>query len=654
MDADAGKGHSSRMLPDRSDLLAVLGISAVALSPMAMIPGGLFRFALPKLLVVVIGVGLAAWAAPAGRLPRLVSGLVAGGALVLVLSATVSAAPLAQVLGRWPRYEGLIGLPIYVGALWTGARLLGPSSSTRRLRSLESALSVTALAVGVIAAFEALGFRPLGGDAARPGSMLGNATDQGIVGMVILSVLLLPAHRCRRRLVILGALAAGLAIVLSGSRAALLGAVVALVLIGCSEITRGPGAARWRFRWARARTPLLAAALIAAASVTVPATRHRVLGEGWAGATVDGRLLLWSDTWRLSLQHLWTGVGPSGFVDAIAAGHSESWALRVGSTNPPDSPHAWPLQVLVAGGFPLLAICLALVTVLLVRIARAWRAAHQTPGPGSKQPDPLHSGDLAIGSIAAAAGYGVALLTQFTTPGTTPLAALLVGGLIAGPVSLAPLRRRPQPSRDAETTARPAVVVVTVFAGAWAVALCLGIAAELKLASAVGHAAAGETVAAESDFATAGRLRPWDRDVSLIAAQAYYPGTISGDPASAENAAHWSKSALEATPGSIEAGRIRGFSLGKIGNMKDGRRILDSIVRRAPLDTDVRLAAGVLAAQSGDTSAAKEDFLVAVHYNPGDPIGWQDLAILYRYLGRDTDAAAAQLTADRLTASMSK
>lgn len=39
MDAAAGKGHSSRMRPGRSDLLAVLGISAVALSPMAITPG---------------------------------------------------------------------------------------------------------------------------------------------------------------------------------------------------------------------------------------------------------------------------------------------------------------------------------------------------------------------------------------------------------------------------------------------------------------------------------------------------------------------------------------------------------------------------------------------------------------------------------------
>ena len=645
--------------PARLERWATVALWVLAVSPLALIPSGEFRFELPKMLVAVIGVGLAGWAVRAGRLPRAVAGLIAVGGLFLVVAALTSAAPMAQLLGRWPRYEGAIALPVYIGALWAGARMLGPSASAGRLRTLDSALSVTAIAVGVVGALESFGVRPLGGAAARPGSFLGNATEQGIVGMVIVAVLLLPARRGRRPLVVAGALAAAVAVVASGSRAALLGTVVALVAIGVSGVVRASRTTPWRTRLAGARVPALAVLGLAAVALAVPATRGRILGAGWAGATVEGRLLLWTDTWRLARQHLWTGLGPSGFVDAIAGGHSEAWALQVGSSDPPDSPHSWPLQALVAGGVPLLVLCLALVATVLVLAARAWRATHLAAGVRA---------DAVTGWSAAVLGYGVALLTHFTSPGTTPLVGLLVGGLIAGRVPLPAIARGKRPARGgsaargaraARATAASASsrlsgsqivpVAVTATCAVWAVALGLGVAAEVVLARAVTHAAAGDTVTSDAGFSTAAGLRPWDRDVPLIAALAYLPGTISGDQASAQRAARWSGRALAATPDSVEAGRVRGLALGTLGDVTGGRRILDGLVARAPFDTDVRLAAGVLAGQAGDPETALGNFLVAVKYQPGDPIGWQDLAIVYRYLGRAADADAAQARADRLT-----
>ena len=448
--------------PARLERWATVALWVLAVSPLALIPSGEFRFELPKMLVAVIGVGLAGWAVRAGRLPRAVAGLIAVGGLFLVVAALTSAAPMAQLLGRWPRYEGAIALPVYIGALWAGARMLGPSASAGRLRTLDSALSVTAIAVGVVGALESFGVRPLGGAAARPGSFLGNATEQGIVGMVIVAVLLLPAWRGRRPLVVAGALAAAVAVVASGSRAALLGTVVALVAIGVSGVVRASRTTPWRTRLAGARVPALAVLALTAVALAVPATRGRILGAGWAGATVEGRLLLWTDTWRLARQHLWTGLGPSGFVDAIAGGHSEAWALQVGSSDPPDSPHSWPLQALVAGGVPLLVLCLALVATVLVLAARAWRAAHLAAGVPTSRPelvpravtvpraDGLVRADAVTGWAAALLGYAVALLTHFTSPGTTPLVALLVGGLIAGPVSLPAIARGRQPARGVQ------------------------------------------------------------------------------------------------------------------------------------------------------------------------------------------------------------
>src|ERR1035437_9521666 len=60
--------------PPPVDRWATLALWVLAVSPLALIPSGEFRFELPKLLVAVIGVGLAGWAVRAGRLPRAVTG----------------------------------------------------------------------------------------------------------------------------------------------------------------------------------------------------------------------------------------------------------------------------------------------------------------------------------------------------------------------------------------------------------------------------------------------------------------------------------------------------------------------------------------------------------------------------------------------------
>jgi hypothetical protein len=91
-----------------------------------IVPGALNRFVFGKLAVVVIGAGAAALYAPAGRLRREVRVVVGLAAAVLVAAALVSDQPLAGVLGRAPRFEGVFVLAAYLAAAWAGARLLGP------------------------------------------------------------------------------------------------------------------------------------------------------------------------------------------------------------------------------------------------------------------------------------------------------------------------------------------------------------------------------------------------------------------------------------------------------------------------------------------------------------------------------------------------
>ncbi|WP_146906864.1 O-antigen ligase family protein [Cellulomonas aerilata] len=612
---------------------------ALALVPVAMVPGGLFRFAVAKLLVAVVAVGLAALARPAGRLPRPVGVVLGVGALVLVTSALSSAAPAAQLLGRWPRYEGLVALPVYVGALWAGARLLGPAAPVTRLRTLRTALAVVATVVGVVGAVEAGGGRPLGGDAARPGSLLGNATDLGLVGTVVLAVLLLPAWRERRPVVVLGAVAAATAVVASGSRAAALAALAAVVVLAASEVLRhrgAPGPRSWRLPPA-ALACLAAGAALAAALAAVPATRDRLLRLGdLSGGTVGGRRLLWADAGSLASDHPLLGVGPSGFVDAVAGRHSQAWALQVGSADPPDSPHAWPLQALLAGGMPLLVLAVVLAVTVVRLGARSWRLSAGTS-----------RADLVPGALAATGGYGLALLTHFTTPGTTPVVALLVGAMVATAPAASREPGHGSPAGLGAPRGRTSRLVAA-GAGVWGLALAAGTAAEVPLAGAVTAAAAGHTERATAGFDAAARLRPWDRDVALIAAQAFHAGSLAGDPASGAAALTWSERALTAAPDSLEAALVHGYARGVVGQVGPARAELDLLTARAPWHPDVRLAAGVLAAQGGDTGAAEEHFRTAARYAPADPLPWENLAIVYRFTGRPDLAAAAEATARRL------
>lgn len=158
-------------------------------SVLVWIPGGLDRFVFPKLLLAVIGVLLAALCKPSVHLPRSVSITLFSGAVLLSAAAMASGDPFTQIIGRWPRYEGVIALPVYLGAAWSGARLLGSAGSPDLRDFFLKCTAAVSIALTLFSVLEASGLPSLGGATARPGALLGNATDQGILGMIIAGIL---------------------------------------------------------------------------------------------------------------------------------------------------------------------------------------------------------------------------------------------------------------------------------------------------------------------------------------------------------------------------------------------------------------------------------------------------------------------------------
>lgn len=604
----------------------------VALSVLVFQPGGLFRFTWIKIAWLLVAVGIGALVPAGGRLPSGIRRALWVIAVVLAVSMAFSANPLASFLGRWPRFEGAPVIALYLAIFALGAKILGGPAGAGNWAALRSAVTPAMVVVGVISAFEAAGLRPLGGaDDLRPGATLGNATDQGIVGVMAAAVLALPALRERNLSARIGLAAAVLTTVLSGSRAAILGlAAVVLVLAVTMAATRGLGKA------GAGKAAAAALGVLAATAVAIPAARERFLDPG----TINGRWLLWQESLGLLADHPWTGVSPSGFVDAITGYHTLEWAVQAGNTFPPDSPHAWPLQAAAAGGLPLL-LAAALLAFLILRSARN---GIRTSPPGVGR-------DNLAAAFAAVAAYGLMLLTAFTSPGTTPWAVFLCGGLVAAsgagsPVPGPPAKStRPVPGRKPF----PAGAVASVLLAALGLGISVSAAtAEWPMAAAASAATAGDLATADREFQRAYGLRAWDSDTALLAAQAFAGPAADGDPAAATYAINWARISLERTPASTEAGLALAIGYINSGNLQEGKDTLDSLIERSPFDSAPYLHRGVANFGLGNVEDSIADLAAAAERAPESAEPWTILARIHERLGDPEAAWQAQARAAEL------
>lgn len=602
--------------------LPALCIILMAGSLLVFQPGGLFRFVWIKLVVVIIAV-LAGLLSPLrARIPWAVQAATAACVVWIAVAMLLSDTPLASMAGRWPRYEGLLTLGVYVAVFAVGAKVLGGASDGQRRRLLSLSLAAVALVLLLIAVLESAGMRPLGGAAdVRPGAALGNATDQGLVGFVIAGVLSAGDSSGRgwqawlRRAGLFAA--AGVAI-LSGSRAALAGLLIVAL---CAS-----------FMWMRSRSwawpriaagAMLAAVGVAVGVLLVPAARDRLLSAG----TVDGRWLLWDRSLGLIGADPVFGVGPSGFVDALPAYLNEEWARSVGDSFPADSPHSWPLQALASGGVPLLLLVLVLGAVAVLTVVRRIKEAG-------------HGGDrryLAVVLVTVAA-YGLALLTHFTSIGTTALVAFLCGGLVGCE------GRGFSVFRSRVSTAAGLVLV----AAGLTVAVPATIA-EWQMGSGAQVAAAGNADLAEEAFQQARQLRPWDSDTPLLAAQAFAGPATAGDQQAARYAVEWGSLARDRTPRSQEAGTALAIGYLYSGDPGAAKNVLDDLVRDAPYSTGLYVHRGVAQFGLGRAADGIADLEHAAALDPGLDTPWRILANIHQRLGNAEAAQAASQRADTLS-----
>ncbi|HEX7740326.1 MAG TPA: O-antigen ligase family protein [Marmoricola sp.] len=546
-------------------------------SALAVVPGGFDTFALPKLAVAALAIAVVLAAPGGGRLPVPVVGLLAAGVVIGVVVAIVHPGVAASLVGRWPRYEGLPTAAVYASALIAGARSVTSGQSARDL--LEFPFVALSGVCAVAAVFDLAGHDLLGFEGHRIGGFLGNASDLGMLMALVFAVLAGWQLVERTGVGAVGAALALFVVATTGSRAAYLAVVAVVAVLALSG-------ARRRVVFAGSGVLVFLAALVAA----IPGSRDRIL----SGHTVEGRELLWGETLRLLRDHPW-GVGPSRFVDAIPRYHDWTWIDRVGWQNPPDSAHMWVLQVAVIGGLPLLVAVVAAAVLGAQEAVRS--AAHD---------------QLRWALIAGVVAYGVGLLTHFTGPGTTPIAAFVAGAACT--------RAAVQESRTPATATRARrlpVLGVTVMA-VIALGAGLGAVGERSWQRGVDLAAAGDIPAADAAFVRARRWLPWDADLPGIAAQSFAGAASSGDDAAAKATLRWADRALERTPRSAPTLTARAVAAITLRDGVAAQRDLDRALAIDPWDPRTWIQVGVVRAASGDFDGAERALARALRIDPGN------------------------------------
>jgi len=395
-------------IPDHKDRLdnAILWmcVAVVVLVPLAFAVPVYRAYVTPKLAILLVGSSAIATLAGLAALHAMRYGadltrLFNPGLLVVVTLYVASVAistffgidPVASLFGYFHNQMGLVPklcfFAIYIGVI------IAVGNDESRMRKLLWAMALTGLVTSVYAVIQFFGYDPYvkpglytygpqAGRVRRVIGMLGHADYLGnfLLYTTPLAAALGLSARGRSRLI--AWIAAGvslMAILLSGTRGAWLGIIVAAAFAALLEISRGRGikASAPRAVWIRRAALALVMIAVAAGVIAIsPAARSVTLrarsltAEGLTGA---GRLPLWRDTLKMLPASALVGTGPDSFRLAFLAYESRQVARLTGGDN--DSPHNAYLDAAVSYGLPGALLYIAAIGLALRLLLRARRQA---------------------------------------------------------------------------------------------------------------------------------------------------------------------------------------------------------------------------------------------------------------------------------------
>lgn len=424
----------------------------------------------------------------------------------------------------------------------------------------------------------------------------------------------------------------------SGSRAAWLGLAGAAAVAGL--------AIRGRRRLLAARTTetldrrprivvfVLAgcvSATIALAAATTPlGSRVGSLVERGASTSAGeagdlggvSRLDEWAVAVRVIANRPMLGAGPEGYRLVAHEGIDADYARAYGREVQPDRAHNVFLDTAAAGGVP---AALALVALWLGIGMVLWRHRH------ALMPEPM-----AVGAVAASAGYALQQQFLFPLAEVDPVVWLLLGGLVgtlrqqtvAVGTAAAPVRR----------LAWLHVASAGVAAAAVAAAVWFGvrdIAAWRAAAEAVAADARGDAVLAHEAALDAVEWRSDEVWLHLLLSRL----ALTSDEAMAA-----ADGALALSPADPIALLRRAELLTTIDPTAAATE-LDVLLHADPHHATLHLLRGTAAIRVGDEQTAEREWLRALDLAPGAAGPRANLIRLYRQQGRDEEAAALEAAA---------
>ena len=358
-----------------------------ALAPLLVAPRLLFYFDVtPKILVLIFGAVAAlilAMLKPKpldaliiSRIGRWFCILLAAQVLSLAISTLVSTNPwLSLNGGNWRRFGLLAQTAVAVLALLSAAYLV---QSRWRLRPLLRTIVVTGGVIAIYGCFQYFRWDPLQPSGpyhigegiwaiVRPPSTLGHADYFGSYLLFIVfigaAVLMTDADFIWKVLSAVAAGAAAFAVVLSGTRAAVVGLLIGG---GLFVVWLQP---RMRIVYLVLTGSLLASLIAFYYSPPGAQLRARMR---WSREDVRGgaRLLLWRDSLHMAAQRPWLGYGPETFPSEFPRFQSVELA-RAYPDFYHESPHNVFLDALTAQGLPGLLILAAISLLGLYAAASA-------------------------------------------------------------------------------------------------------------------------------------------------------------------------------------------------------------------------------------------------------------------------------------------
>jgi O-antigen ligase/Flp pilus assembly protein TadD len=576
-------------LPWHAFAAAALPVSVVAMDPGGGAPFGPVKWLMVPTLVLLAFAG-AAWRRPSLAVARRPARAWPAFLAIVAVAAAVGVDRLYAWTGTPERHLGALTWLLCAVAFVTGHAL---SIDARRL--VAAAAAAACGLTGVWAGAEALGWQPvrLVGAGDRPVGPVGSSAYLGAALVLLVPVaagLALDGGwsvRARR----LAAVAAGVGavgLVVSGARAAWVGALVAAAVVAL---------VRTRPSWRAVATG--AAAVVVLALATGVAGRVPDLVRDRDGGA-RGRADEWRVAARVVARHPLFGVGAEGYRITFGRAVDDAYERAHGRDPLPDRAHSAPLDVATTTGLPGLAAYVALVVTTGALVLRAVRRA------------PAWVAGTAAGLVA----YAAQSLFLFPIGELEPVAWLLAGAVVvhvARPDELVTVR-----------TPRPVPVMAGALAGVALVAGGLDVAAD--------HAEPARAV----------ELRPDALRHRLAAAHALEAdGALDGALAQLDHALAVSPRdpVVRAERGRLLLARAR--RSGSASDLRQARAALTRLRRDDPRNAEVLLRLGLAEQLDGDDRAAEGHWRAAERLAPRSAAASTNLAVVYARAGRWADARAA-------------